>query len=92
MSGDVTVQHSFNLEIWKAANDKRASPIFSAGGSYCYIKKHFNKISQPNKCLFSVCFSKIKGASLTQYLGGIVANQSSKMAAIIIGSNIDGEI
>ena len=30
-----------------------------------------------------------KGQSTTQYIGGIVADQLSKMAATIIGSNID---
>ena len=32
-----------------------------------------------------------KGPSTTQYIGGIVADQLSKMAATIIGSTVDDE-
>ena len=51
-----------------------------------------NRFSQPNLLAFSCSLlfenprEKLpKGASLTQYIVGIVADQSSKMAATIIG-------
>ena len=33
-----------------------------------------------------------KGASPTQYIGGIVANQSSNMAATMVGSNVNPDL